>query len=140
MNLLRAFLIIVLFLSFLFRSNSQQEFYPLSHYTGQKLSFLLNFNSEVHTGFKPILKSEIKGYQKIDSLIYRSYKEQEFFKSHNKNWIWRKLLFEDFISVKNGVGMIHSVLELELATYILITIIICPIIVEIFRSFIKFYI
>ncbi len=94
--------IIVLFLfAFLYKSSfAQQQMLPLGEFYNQTISFNLNKANYpvINTGFKPLLKSEINKAFNTDSVIYKT--ETNFFDRHKKTWFWKKLLFEDFISVK----------------------------------------
>ena len=90
-----------LFIFTFLNSSAQQEMLPLGEQYRDKINFALNKTDiSVNTGFKPLLKSEIKTILNVDSLIYDTEKSKLFFKKHKKNWFLRKLLFEDFISVK----------------------------------------
>lgn len=96
---------ILILILFIFSENNyaQQQFLPLSEHFRQKTDFEVNkANISINTGFKPLLKSELNKIINIDSVIYDLEKSNSFFIDHKRNWVWRKLLFEDFISVKKG--------------------------------------
>ena len=94
-------ILILIVLIFAENDYAQQQFLPLGEYFRQQTDFEANkANENINTGFKPLLKSEFNKIINIDSVIYDYEKADKFFNDHKRNWIWRKLLFEDFISVK----------------------------------------
>ncbi len=79
---------------------AQQQTLPLGELYRNSVSFNINkADVAVNTGFKPLLKSEISTVFNVDSVIYDTQNAEDFFKTHKKRWIWRKLFFEDFVSV-----------------------------------------
>ena len=93
--------ILIFFIFIFFETNyAQQQLLPLGNHFRQQTDFELNkANISINTGFKPLLKSELNNFVNIDSVIYDYEKIDKFFTNHKRNWVWRKLLFEDFISV-----------------------------------------
>ncbi|MBI5538912.1 MAG: hypothetical protein HY951_02565 [Bacteroidia bacterium] len=80
---------------------------------GQQNSFLITISDKFivdsyiqksdgffHTSFKPIVKSTISGYSKIDSTIYRTGSDSAFISRKKHPWIWKKILTESFVDVK----------------------------------------
>lgn len=101
MRKLRLYLLIFLLSVANYSFAQQHGFLPLGEEYKQITGFYLNQSDNVvHTGFKPILSSDIKSADTFDSIIYNLKNRETFFVRHKENWFWKKLLFEDFISVK----------------------------------------
>lgn len=82
--------------------NAQQLMFPLGNIYKQNIDFEINKQTNINsnTGFKPFTISELNSIINIDSSVYKSNEKEKFFKTHKKNWIWKKLLFDDFISIE----------------------------------------
>lgn len=81
-------------------SIAQQGNYPLSRDFNRLINKHLNQLEEpVHTGLKPLLKSQLNQHANFDSLVYRDDLKGDFYETHKGSWFWRKLLYEDFITV-----------------------------------------
>jgi hypothetical protein len=92
-------LVFTIFLSI--NTFSQQQNLPIGNYFKNQIDFELNkLNKLSQTGLKPILYSSLQKSLKIDSVLYNYPKRDTFFKKHKERLLWRKLLFEDFISVE----------------------------------------
>lgn len=81
--------------------SAQQLMLPLGEEYRNKTAFNINKSKiPVNTAFKPLLESEILTVFDLESLIYDTEKEKIFFQKHKQNLLFRKLFFENFISVK----------------------------------------
>jgi len=82
------------------RIYAQQQLLPLGELYQNEINFNINkTNLSVNTGFKPLLKSEVLSIFNIDSAIYHTQNADRFFTKHKRNWLYRKLFFEDFVYV-----------------------------------------
>lgn len=98
---LRKYIAFIVVLFFFFKGFSQQQMLPLGELYQKDVNFNINkVNYAVNTGFKPLLKSEINEIFNVDSVIYQTEKTESFFQKHKRNLFYRKLFFEDFISVE----------------------------------------
>lgn len=100
------FFSLILFLMFFNRTvciKAQQLMLPLGEDYKQIIGFELNKQTNtINTGFKPLLKSDLASYLRIDSILYNEAYEEAFYMNHKRNLLWRKLIFEDFIKVEKG--------------------------------------
>jgi len=101
MHFLKKYIFVLLSVFVFTNIFSQQQYLPLGELYRNAVSFNINkIDIPVNTGFKPLLKSEIQAVFDVDSVIYNTDKEKLFFAKHNKTWLFRKLFFEDFVSVR----------------------------------------
>ena len=99
--ILKYFLSVFILFFALTKVFAQQQFLSLGKFYQTEINCRINkANKPVNTGFKPLLKSEIKTVFNVDSLIYRTKNTELFFTKHKRTWLYRKLFFEDFIFVK----------------------------------------
>jgi len=94
-------LIFILFLN-PFISFSQQLFLPLNH--SLNISYQKDINKKknsVHTGFKPLLSSELNSFSNTDSLNFLSERDSIILNWLTYKWFWKKLRTEDFINIHN---------------------------------------
>jgi len=101
MQFIKKYGLLFLFISASATVSAQQQLLPLGEAYRNEISFALNKkNIPINTGFKPILKSEIQTAFNVDSVMYKTDDAELFFSKHKRNLIYRKLFFEDFVSVK----------------------------------------
>ncbi len=87
------FLIIFFIPVFVF---SQQLFLPLNQNTSKDVNRQINYTEEnIHTGFRPLLESNINNFFNVDSVLYKT----GDIDNKRRSWFWRKLRTEDFILV-----------------------------------------
>lgn len=63
-------------------------------------SYSLKNDGYFHTSFKPVVKSSIAGYTKIDSIIFRTGSDSAFIARKKHPWLWKKLLTESFVDAR----------------------------------------
>ncbi len=101
MNFRIKYLLFFVFVLFASSSFSQQLMLPLGELYEESINFEINKeNKSINTGFKPLLKSEAEEVFNVDSLIYDTERAKSFFLKHKRIWLYRKLFFEDFVSVR----------------------------------------
>ena len=79
----------------------QQNNFPIT--VSEKLiidSYTAKNEGYFHTTFKPIIKSTIEGYDKIDKIVFRTGSDSIFISKRKHPWYWKKLLVESFVDVK----------------------------------------
>ncbi len=101
MKIINILIIIFLITAVNLKLPAQQQILPLGEQFSDNLSFEINrAKTPVNTGFKPFLESDLNKIFDIDSVVYHTDKEKHFFLKHKHTWFYRKLFFEDFISVE----------------------------------------
>jgi len=94
------YLTVTFIIIFSLKAFSQQQMLPLGSLYKQKTAFEINKSDiAINTGFKPLIKSDVKVVN-IDSVIYNFKEREDFFKKHKENWFWKTLFFDDFVTIK----------------------------------------
>lgn len=96
----KAIFILIIFIYVPYIS-AQQTNFSLGYFHDILVNKEVNkLNISINTGFKPLLKSELKKYNDFDSILYDYEGRKLFFKKYKKNLLWKKLLFEDLFYIK----------------------------------------
>lgn len=79
---------------------SQQGNYPLNHTFNIAIDEVITKNKiPVHSGFRPLLKSQLMRYADFDSVAYIHGRDSVFLSKRKHTWFWRRLRTDDFLVV-----------------------------------------
>ena len=95
-------LILILFL-IAFVASAQQQLIRIDSYSREKTAKEINKNNlQIHTSFKPLIKSQFIDKTNIDSTLYEYGRDSVFLATRKHPVWWKKLRTEDLIIVNEG--------------------------------------
>ncbi len=96
---------------------SQQINYPAEFYYNQIINQRINLSDQIiHSGFKPLLISNLSKKNVVDSLFYQDSFDKIFSEKFRSSWFYRKLRTEDFVNLhaKSFSLKVNPLFNLEL--------------------------
>ena len=93
----------IILILFAFASNAQQQLIRIDNYSREKTEKEINKNNlQIHTSFKPLIKSQFLDKSNIDSVLFEYGRDSVFLANRKHPVWWQKLRTEDLLIVNQG--------------------------------------